>query len=213
MSQSPIRPLSRRSVLAGGAIAGLSSVIGLSVLKPRSATASSHNAVENDLAILNTALYYEHQAIWAYGAAAPLLSNTDVGQAVLAIALANQADHMEHRDTLASVIRSLGGMPVEAEDGYDLSAYINAGEGDLDSDANIAKLALALEVDAAIAYAGEVAQLQTPELVTAGATIASAEASHATMIRAAFVALGMDIKPIPAAFVSAEKRPDWILMV
>jgi len=167
----------------------------------------------NDAEILNGALYYEHQAIWAYSAAAGELSDSDVGKAVLAIALANQADHMTHRDTLAQDVRDLGGIPVMAESSYDLSSYLEQGNGGLDSDVNIAKLALALETDAAIAYASEVARLMTPELVTAGATIAAAEAAHATVIRAALVGLGVEIAAVPAAFVSADTRDQWVLKV
>ncbi|MGF1571032.1 MAG: DUF4439 domain-containing protein [Nodosilinea sp.] len=205
---------SRRRVVMGGAIAGLAGTVGFSAFTKRSALAAmGSDAAANDVEILNGALYYEHQAIWAYSAAAGELSTTDVGQAVLAIALANQADHMVHRDTLASVITDLGGSPVMAESSYDLSSYLNNGDGGLDSDANIAKLALALETDAAIAYASEVAQLKTPELITAGATIAAAEASHATTIRAAFIALGMDIAYVPAPFVSAATRDQWVIKV
>src|SRR5581483_9612850 len=113
---------------------------------------SGHTKSGGDLAILNAALDLEHQGIWAYSAAAPKLSSTDVGKTVLALALRNQADHKQHRDALIAAIQKHGGTPVQAKDSYDLSPYIKAGEGNLDSDANIAKLALALEVDAALAY-------------------------------------------------------------
>jgi rubrerythrin len=196
-------------------MAGLAGALGFSALTKRPARAGmmSNNAAMNDAAILNGALYYEHQAIWAYSTAAGELSDSEVGKAVLNIALANQADHMTHCDTLAQVIRNLGSTPVMAESSYDLSSYLERGDGGLDSDVNIAKLALALETDAAIAYAGEVARLMTPELVTAEATIAAAEASHATTIRAAFIGLGMDIDYVPAAFVSADARDQWVLKV
>jgi rubrerythrin len=212
----PARGVSRRRLVASGAMAGLAGTLGFSALTKRPARAGmmrNNDAAMNDAEILNGALYYEHQAIWAYGAAAGELSDSDVGMAVLTIALANQADHMTHRDTLAQVIRDLGGNPVMAESSYDLSSYLERGDGGLDSDVNIAKLALALETDAAIAYASEVARLMTPELVTAGASIAAAEASHATTIRAAFIGLGMDIDYVPAAFVSSETRDQWVLKV
>ncbi|MBE9158998.1 ferritin-like domain-containing protein [Nodosilinea sp. LEGE 06152] len=223
MSANPDHPkagVSRRRVMVGGAIAGLAGSLGFSALtqspaqaQNRSGSLLRNRAAANDIAILNGALYYEHQAIWAYGAAAGGLSDTDVGKAVLAIALANQADHMAHRDLLSQVITDLGGRPVMAVDSYDLSAYLERGDGGLDSDVNIAKLALALETDAAIAYASEVARLRTPELITAGATIAAAEASHATTIRAAFISLGVDIPFVPAPFVSADTRDQWVLKV
>jgi len=203
---------SRRRFMVGGAIAGLGSTVGLAALTPRGARAGG-NAAMNDREVLNGALYYEHQAIWAYRTAAGALSDSDVGQAVLAIAQANMADHEVHRDTLTQVIRDLGGMPVMAEPEYDLSSYLAAGYGGLDSDVNIAKLALALETDAAIAYASEVAQLMTPELISAGASIAATEAAHATTIRAAFIALGVEIAYVPAAFVSGDTREAWVLKV
>ncbi len=210
-SRQRATPLSRRRMLTTGAIAGLSGAVGLSVLGARPSHASEDAA--NDAAILNTALYYEHQAIWAYSYAAGRLSSTAVGNAVRTIALANRADHMVHRDTLSQVIRDLDGTPVMTESSYDLSAYIDQGDGNVDSDVNIAKLALALETDAAIAYATEVSMLKTPALITAGASIASTEASHATAIRAAFISLGVDIHYVPAAFVNADTRSEWVLKV
>lgn len=207
-----VKTFSRRNIVIGGAIAGFAGALGLPSLTTRVLAASSED-LKNDLEILNNALYYEHQAIWAYSFAAGKLSNSEVGKAVLAIALANQADHKQHRDALADAVKSLGGMPVRPESSYDVSSYLDKGEGGLDSDVNIAKLALALETDAAIAYTMEVAKLKTPALVTAGASIGSAESAHAAIIRAAFASLGVDLKPIPAAFVSAETRDAWVLKV
>lgn len=209
------RGMSRRRLVTNGAVAGLAGTLGFSALVKRPAQAGmmDRDAVMNDIEVLNGALYYEHQAIWAYSAAAGQLSDSDVGKAVLAIALANQADHMAHRDTLAQVVRDLGGMPTMAEDSYDLSSYLERGDGGLDSDVNIAKLALALETDAAIGYGSEIARLKTPELITAGASIATAEAAHATTIRAAFISLGVEIAYVPAPFVSADTRDQWVIKV
>ncbi|BAU41179.1 DUF4439 domain-containing protein [Leptolyngbya sp. O-77] len=204
--------LSRRQMLTGGAVVGAASVLSVPLIAG-TADASTESDRLNDIEILNKALFYEHAAIWAYSAAAGRLTNSEVGNAVKAIALANQADHMQHRDALANVIRSLGGTPVQAEASYDLSSYLQRGEGNLDSDVNIAKLALALETDAAIAYSQEIAMLKTPALITAGASIGSTEASHATLIRAAIQSLGVDIQPVPASFVSAETRNAWVLKV
>lgn len=208
---------SRRGILVGGTVAGVSGALGLSALTARPslsnpvATTSTDQA--NDANVLNGALYYEHQAIWAYQFAAPKLSNTDVGRAVLALASRNLADHMVHRDTLAAAVRSLGGTPVLAESSYDVSSYIQQGEGNVDSDVNIAKLALALETDAAIAYTTEISRLKTPALITAGASIGSTESAHATAIRAAFISLGVGIDYVPSSFVSADTRQEWVLKV
>lgn len=201
---------SRRQLMQVG-LYGSAGLAGATLL----AQAEPLMANTGDVAILNTALYYEHQAIWAYGAAAGKLSNTQVGQAVLNIAKANLSDHQTHRDTLIKVIGSLGGTPVQAQSEYaaTLTPYFDRQEGGLDSDVNIAKLALALEVDAAIAYGLEAAKLKTPALVTAGASIGATEASHATIIRAAFKSLGVNIPVIPAAFVSQDTRSQWVLKV
>ncbi len=202
---------SRRQLVITGAIAGLTTAFGLPLLGEKAEAQSSWKA--NDIKVLNNALYYEHQAIWAYSFAAGKLTNTDVGKAVLALALRNQADHKKHRDVLAGAVSSLGGKPVKAEPQYDVSSYIKKGEGNIDSDVNIAKLALALEIDAAIAYTLEVAKLKTPKFMTVGASIGTTESAHAAAIRATFKSLGVDIEIVPAAFVSQENRPAWILKV
>jgi rubrerythrin len=168
---------------------------------------------QNDLDILNHALGAEHQAIWAYDFAAGKLSHTDVGKTVLTIALENQADHKQHRALLSTAIRALGGTPVQHESSYDLSPYFDQGEGNLDSDVNIAKLALAAEVDAAIAYVTESAKLKTPSLVMTAAGIGSIESTHAARIRAAFNSLGVAIPVVPSAVMSAENRGLWVLKV
>lgn len=206
------KTFSRRGILFAGAIAGAASAISIPALANR-ATAASDADKKNDTKILNNALYYEHQAIWAYSFAAGKLTNTDVGKAVLALALRNQADHKKHRDTLAAAITSLGGTPVKAESSYDVSSYIKNKEGNVDSDVNIAKLALALETDAAIAYTSEVGKLKTPALITAGASIGSTESAHAAAIRATFKSLGVGIEIVPASFVSADNRKAWVLTV
>lgn len=210
LSTSP--KISRRGVLASGVMAGVAGALATPAIASLAMTTMPMDN-SSDIAILNGALFYEHQAIWAYSFAAGKLSSTDVGKAVLALALRNQNDHKEHRDTLAAVVTSLGGTPVSAQSSYDVSGYISKGEGNIDSDVNIAKLALALEVDAAIAYSGEIAKLKTPALITAGASIGATESAHATAIRAAFVSLGVGIDIVPAAFINTENRSKWIIPV
>ncbi len=203
------KTVSRRGLLTAGATAGIG--LAVSIDQVNAATGNGHKS--NDIKILNNGLYYEHQAIWTYQFAAGKLSNSDVGKAVLAIASSNLTDHQAHRNVLTQAIRSLGGKPVAAEKSYDLSSYLKKGEGALDSDVNIAKLALALEVDAAIAYTFEAAKLKTPALITAGASIGTAEAAHATAIRAAFKSLGINLEVVPAAFFNLASRSSWVLTV
>jgi Ferritin-like domain len=204
-----LKMLSRRRFVVGGTIAGTTTALALSV----SSNILPSQAETGDLAILNAAIDLENQGIWAYGVAGGKLSQTPVGKTVLALGLRNQADHQKHRDALIGLVKKLGGTPAPAQDSYDLSSYIQAGEGNLSSDVNIAKLALALEVDAALAYIAAFGQLKDPALLAAAGTIAPVEASHATAIRAAFIALGTKIEYIPAAFVTPETRSAWILKV
>lgn len=204
---------SRRELIKAG-LFGAAGVAASATVVP-AVLAQSQGDLANDIKILNGALFYEHQAIWAYDFAAGKLSSSDVGKTVLAIAQANQDDHKAHRDLLAKVVKQLGGVPVAANTDYikTVTPYVQNREGNLDSDLNIAKLALALEVDAAIAYGGEVAKLKTPELITAAASIGSTEASHATLIRVAFHSLNPRLKVVPAAFISKDTRKDWIIKV
>lgn len=203
--------ISRRRMLIAGATATAGGILVFPTVADR--TQAQMGRRRSQVEVLNNALFYEHQAIWAYGFAAGKLSNSRVGRTVLELALRNQADHQRHRDALTSAVRQLGGQPVRAQANYDLSAYIKNNEGATDSDENLAKLALALEVDAAIAYTTEVAALQTPALVSAAASIGATESAHATAIRAVFRAFGAPVEIVPAAFVDASTRNAWILKV
>lgn len=213
------RLLSRRGILVSGAVVGMATAFGIPLVAEsaeiigRGKSKPYSSNAKNDLQVLNNALFYEYQAVWAYDFAAGKLTNTTVGQAVLALALRNQADHREHAALLRKVVLDLGGKPAEPLSSYDLSSYIKNKEGNIDSDVNIAKLALALEVDAAIAYTQEVAKLKNPNFATAAASIGSTESAHATAIRAAFNSLGVNIPIVPAAFVSPDTRSAWILPV
>ena len=74
--------VSRRRVMVGGAIAGLAGTLGFSAVTKRVAQASSQGSdAANDAEILNGCPLLEHQAIWAYSAAAGGLRDTDVGKA------------------------------------------------------------------------------------------------------------------------------------
>jgi rubrerythrin len=199
---------SRRELLKNGLLAGVTGAVALNGL-----TVIPAMAAANDAAILNAALDLEHQAIWAYSVAATKLTSTDVGNTVKSLALRNQADHMKHRDALISVIKGLGKDPSQAKDAYDVSPYLKAQEGNLDSDANIAKLALALEVDAAIAYGDAFSKLKAVPHLEAAASIAPNEAAHATAIRAVFRTLIPTVEYVPSAFISSDTRSQWVLKV
>jgi Ferritin-like domain len=139
-SQFSLSRLSRRNVVIAGAIAGFSTALGMAGVTKPAQGGTPRGDQSDDAKILNGALYYEHQAIWAYGVATGKLSDSNVGKAVKALALRNQADHIAHRDILSSAVKQLGGTPVNAERNYDLSSYIQRGEGNLDSDLTLSAL-------------------------------------------------------------------------
>src|SRR5215470_3993505 len=165
----------------------------------------------NDVQILNRALFFEHRGVWAYRFAADKLSTSDVGKTVLALAAENRGDHEKHQDMLRNAITELGGIPVQMEKTYDLSAYIAKGEGNVDSDVNIAKLALALEMGAATGYVSDTTKLKSPYLIELEAGIACIEAIHAARIRLAFNALGIKIPVVPSALISTSDRDSWVI--
>ncbi len=204
LSQDWTPQTQRRGLLITGLLAGVGGALSFKA-QPSSAQFMA------DIAILNAAIDLEQQAIWAYSTAAGLLSDTDVGRTVLAVASKNLGDHEQHRDVLASAVQSLGGTPAPALESYDLSTYIDDGEGGLGSDADIARLALALEYDAALAYNDAFSQLIDRDLVAAASTIGPNEIAHATGIRAVFNSLDPSIVVVPSAFVSADTRDLWII--
>lgn len=206
------KSFSRRELLTTGTVAGFLGGISLPLIAER-ASAATQSEKDNDAAILNAAIDLENQAIWAYGVGAGKLSTTEVGKTILALAQRNRADHIAHRDALSAAVKSLGKTPSPARSSYNLSSYINAGEGNLDSDANIAKLALALEYDAALAYIDAFSKLKITALLAAAGTIAPVEAAHVTAIRGVFKTVIPSIEYIPASFVNAGTRKDWVLKV
>jgi ferritin-like protein len=136
----------------------------------------------NDIQILNRALFFENRGVWAYRFAADKLSPSEVGKTVLALAQENRSDHEKHQEMIRNAISELGGIPVQMEKNYDLSSYIARGEGNIDSDVNIAKLALALEVGAAAGYVSDTSKLKSPYNIELEAGIACIEAIHAARI-------------------------------
>jgi hypothetical protein len=167
----------------------------------------------NDIEILNRALFFEHRGVWAYRAGGDKLSNSEVGRAVLAIAQENRADHVKHQDLLRTAISDLGGAPLPMEDSYDLSSYIQKGYGNLDSDVNIAKLALALEIGAAAGYVTDATQLKSPAMIEMEAGIACVEAMHVARIRVAFNELGIKVPVVANPVLNASSRNDWVIKV
>ena len=93
-----------------------------------------------------------------------------------------------HVDTLKSVIRSLGGTPVpEAEYNFRRTAFTSVEK--------FVAVAKDLENTGVSAYDGAIAHIERANLLTAGATIATVEARHASYLN-----LLNGTSPVPAAF-------------
>jgi hypothetical protein len=200
-------PLSRRKVL----LVGTATTVATVLTGPSLALAATGKGSAGDVAILSAAYDLESQGIWAYDAAGGKLSDTPVGKMVLALARRNQSDHKRHRDALGSSLISLGANPPAPQKEYDLSTYIAAGEGGLGSDGDIARLALAIEIDAALAYMGAFAQLKNVKIRTTSMSIMPDEVGHAVAIRAALGGLMKGVEAVPSPFLAADTRKDWVL--
>lgn len=173
----------RRATLSAGAIALLTGSSGLA----REARASEASLAD-DIAILNTALGSEREAVAAYqvGAESGLLS-----KGMLAVAVKFQDHHKEHVDVLASTVSKLGGTPKAPKASYTFPTDT------LKSEADVLRFAAGLEKGAVSAYLGAVPLFGNRELAKAAASILGDEAMHWAVLRSA---LGED--PVPFAFVS-----------
>src|SRR5262245_37634539 len=85
----------------------------------------------NDIEIRNRSVFVDNRCICAYLFAADKLTTSEVGLAVLGLAVQNKADHEKHQDLLGNAIINLGGTPVKMQKEYDLSPLINKGLGNL----------------------------------------------------------------------------------
>jgi rubrerythrin len=142
----------------------------------------------SDVAILNTALGLEHEAIAAYqlGAESGLLQKP-----VLDLAVTFQGQHKAHADLLAQTVRKLGGKPVEPQASYDFPMAT------LKSQADVLGFAADLEQAAVSAYLGAVPEFEDRGLAKAAASILGDEAMHWATLRNA-----LGLPPVPDAFVS-----------
>lgn len=178
---------SRRNIVASGVL----SAAAVALLGGRDALAARNTAAKSDgqgdIAILNSALAAEFQAIAAYqvGADSGLLSS-----GVKPLALQFQGHHKAHADVLAGTVKKLGGQPVAAKATYDFPL------GKLKSEAAVLQFAAGLERGAVSAYLGAVPKFDDRALSHAAASILGDEAMHWAVLRQA---LGQ--QPVPAAFV------------
>jgi rubrerythrin len=181
--------VARRSFLTAGGI-GLSGAA-VALLAGRDALAAATDkpaSPSNDVAILNSAIAAELEAVAAYevGAKSGLLQ-----PAVLKLAGTFQGHHKQHADVLAGVVTKLGGKPVMAKEKYAFPVET------LKTQADVLRFAAGLEKGAVSAYLGAVPLLHDRELSKAAASILGDEAMHWAVLRQA-----VGEEPVPAAFVS-----------
>jgi rubrerythrin len=159
------------------------------------ANANGASDQSQEIAILNTALGLEHQAIAVYqiGAETKLLS-----EAVLKVAVKFQGQHKQHRDVLAATIRKLGSRPVDAQTKYDVAEIAKSLKiKELAAEKDILTLAQKLEAQATSAYLNALTALENKDLLKAAASIMADEAIHSALL---LQAIGSD--PVPKAFIS-----------
>lgn len=185
---------SRRRFLITGAAAAGGSALALSLGKAPAAFAD----ITNDINVLNYALTLEHLEAAFYNQGAQISSmeffkfgiTTGLGPGVSRnigqfIGLVREHEN-QHVTTLTQVITSLHGIPVAA--GTYNFPYQNV--------AGFLKIAMALENTGVSAYDGAIHLLaDNPTLLTAGATIATVEARHASYFN-----LLNGVVPFPSAF-------------
>lgn len=168
------------TLLSGAAVALLA---GKDALAAKSGAASHHG----DVAILNSALGAELEAIAAYqlGAESGLLTRP-----VLDLAVVFQGHHKEHADVLAKTIAKLGGKAVSAKLSYRFPVET------LKSQADVLRFAATLEQGAVSAYLGAVPLFGNRDLAKAAASILGDEAMHLAVLRQA-----LGEAPVPSAFM------------
>ena len=181
----------RRGFLRASGITVLSaSAVALLAGSEKLALAQSGNAA-NDVAILNTALGLENEAISAYqiGATSGLLQKP-----VLDVAVKFQSDHKAHRDALIATIKKLGGTPVAARSDAEVAQALNAAS--LKTQIDVLRLAQRLEKGAANAYIGVIPSFSDKALAQVSARLAADEAMH-------WIVLSQALKdPLPANALS-----------
>jgi rubrerythrin len=150
--------------------------------------AKTAGAAESDIAILNTALAAELEAIAAYGVGA---ESGLLQQPVLDLARTFQGHHGEHAALLARTIARLGGKPVQARSRYAFPTEKLKSQGD------VLRFAAGLEKGAVTAYLGAVPAFGQRDLAKAAASILGDEAMHWAVLRQA-----LGEAPVPSAFVS-----------
>jgi len=133
-----------------------------------------------DVGVINSSLAIEHEGIAAYRLAggSGLLS-----PGTLKAALVFKGHHEGHRDRLATLVRKMGGTPVEPRADNDYVSELNLGA--LKTEGDVVTLAIKLEMGAANAYIGQIQALKDRETTHIFSQIGADEAVHWATLTAA----------------------------
>ncbi|MBA3263419.1 MAG: ferritin-like domain-containing protein [Thermoleophilaceae bacterium] len=196
----------KRSALSGGALFGGGALLGLPAAAEAHKRHHKHDRDDKsdsvtDIQILNYALTLEHLEATFYVQGLERFDARDlrcadqlrgagrrIRSSIYDYLILIRDHEVEHVATLQSVIRSLGGDPVPP-------CTYNFADTAFGSASQFLSVAQVLENTGVTAYDGAIAYVDSPALQTAGATIATVEARHASYLN-----LVNDDVPFPAAF-------------
>ena len=192
-------PLSRKRFLAGSA--ALLGGGALAAALPRTAGAHATPEPPTDIDVLNYALTLEHLEYAFYRDGLRKFGEREFENAGVFDGLGRylrlgsyenfvriRNHERTHVETLKSVIKSLGGTPVpECTYNFERTAFTSVRK--------FVSVAQFLENTGVTAYDGAIAHIEAAKLLTAGATIATVEARHASYLNL----LNKDV-PFPSAF-------------
>lgn len=150
-------------------------------------------AVDPDVVTLNALLSAEYNAIAAYGAGAPLVTNAATSDplyalraTIVAIATNIRSQHQLHAAALADAIRALGGIPIaESSVTFTPPAGLLANP----TITNILKFATGAERSAAVAYNQAVEKLEAAKHRYIASAIEGDEAQHFIILAALVLGL------------------------
>ncbi|GAB3626381.1 ferritin [Pandoraea terrae] len=182
--------LARRGFLRAQGLMTLGALAAVSLGRSGGAWGATMSKSETeDIAILNTAIGLEYQAIAAYqvGAESGLLQKP-----VLDVAVKFQGHHKAHVDALAGAVHKMGGKPVAAK----AAAEYQFPVAQLKTQADVLRFAAGLEKGATGAYLGAVPMFHNRDLSKAAASILGDESMHWAIL---LNVLGED--SVPGAFV------------
>jgi hypothetical protein len=179
VSRAMSAQITRRKMLQGAAALGVGAAalgaFGGGVLTPLGEASAS--PLDSDLQILNYALTLEYLEAAAYKAIndSGVLATIYGGRANTYFQ-AFGAQEANHRDTLISTIKSLGGTPVTAPTrGYNLSPVPTDAAG-------VLSFFQVVESVGASAYLGAAASIKNPDILEAALSIHAVEAEHASAL-------------------------------